>query len=376
MRVRKLDEDDFQSWKEKWNRLLKANLLGDNVFLTWEWLFTWWKHFGEGRKPLVLLVEDGNEVLAIAPLMLSRYRLPGFGAIKNVEFLGARHSDYNNFIILGKVAECLKPITEYLLDTVADWDWIEFKEIPETPENSDYLKKLFFNVPSGLKLKERVCNRCPYLSLPQSFDHLMKSLNKNMRQNLNKYLRRINAEHHVELKKYDEAGFSVKEAMQIFVKLHEKRWGLKGEGGAFKNNDVFRRFHMDVAERFATNKWLGLYFLMVDGEPVSVQYTFEYGQKMYYYLAGFDPQYSNYSVGNLTIMFILKRCIDKGFTEYDLMRGDEPYKMLWTNTYRRSFEVRLVRQGALSGFYNWITWNSTVNSLAGKLKLSLNRDYA
>jgi len=368
--------DDFTSLREKWNCLLKRNLLGDNVFLTWEWLFTWWKHFGEGRKPLVLLVEDETKILAIAPLMLSKYKLPSFGTIKKIEFLGAPHSDYNNFILLEMEAECLKLITDYLFDTVTNWDWIEFKDIPETAENSDYLERLFFTVPSKLKMKKRVCNRCPYISLPNSFDRLMSGLTKNMRQNLNKYLRKINTKHHVELKKYDEAGFSVKEAMRVFIKLHEDRWILKGQDGAFKNNDAFRNFHMDVAERFADNKWLGLYFLMVDGDPVSAQYTFEYGQKMYYYLAGFNPQYANYSVGNLTIMSLLERCINNGFREYDLMRGDEPYKMLWTNTYRRTFEMRLIRQGLLSRFYNWVTWSGTLNNLARKLKLSLTKDFA
>jgi hypothetical protein len=42
-------------------------------------------------------VEDGNEVVVIAPLMLSKYKLPFFSTIKKVEYLGVRHSDYNNF---------------------------------------------------------------------------------------------------------------------------------------------------------------------------------------------------------------------------------------------------------------------------------------
>jgi len=369
--------DDFQSLKGKWNSLLKNNLLGDNVFLTWEWLFTWWKYFGEGRKLLLLLVEDGNEVLAIAPLMLSKYKLPSFGSIKKIEFLGARHSDYNNFIILRKGAECLSLIIDYLVDDVADWDWIELKEIPETAENAGYLEKLFSDSPSELKLKKRVCNVCPYISLPRSFNLLMNGLSKNMRQNLSKYLRRINEKHLVELKKYDEAGFSVKEAMELFIKLNEKRWEAKGLPGSFKSKeDAFRNFHMDVAEWFAEEEWLGLYFLTANGKPVSVQYTFEYGEKMYYYLAGFDPQYSSYSVGNLITMFLLERCVKKGFKEYDMMRGNEPYKAMWTRTYRRNLEIRLLWKGLYSRFYDWITWNNAIDSLAGKLKLSLKRSPA
>jgi len=371
------EADDFQGFKKKWNVLLKNSLLGDNVFLTWEWLSTSWKHFGEGRKRLVLLVEDGDEILAIAPLMLSKYKLPGFGTIKKVEFLGVRHSDYNNFIIVKKEAECLRLIIDYLMDTVADWDWIELKEIPETSENAKSLKMLFSYSPSELKLEKRVCNICPYVPLPSSFDLLMKGLSKNMRQNLNKYLRKISEKHHVELKKYDEAGFSVKEAMELFIKLNEKRWESECLPGSFKSKeDSFRNFHKDVAEVFADKGWLGLYFLTADDEPVSVQYTFEYGDKMFYYLAGFDPQYSNYSIGNLIIRFLLERCIKKGFKEYDMMRGDEPYKLMWTHTIRRNYEIKFVRDRLHSRFFNWVTSNDMVNNLARKLKFSLEKSQA
>lgn len=368
------ETDDFQDLKETWNILLKCNLLGDNVFLTWEWLSTWWKHFKEGRKPLILLVEDKDEVLAIAPLMLSKYKLPMFGTIKKVEFLGARHSDYNNFIIVKKATQCLRLIISYLMDTIADWDWIELKEIPETTENANYLEALFSYSPSNLKFKKRVCNICPYIKLPNSFDLLIKGLKKNMRQNLNKYLRKLSERHHVELKRYDEAGFSVKEAMEIFIKLNEKRWALEGRPGSFTSKEPsFRHFHIDVAELFAEKGWLGLYFLTADDEPVSAQYTFEYGHKMFYYLAGFDPQYAEYSVGNLIIRFLLERCITRGFKEYDMMRGDEPYKLLWTHTVRRNFEIKYVRERWHSRSFEWIISNETINSLAEKLKISLKR---
>jgi CelD/BcsL family acetyltransferase involved in cellulose biosynthesis len=369
--------DDFQILRDEWNCLLKGNLLGDNVFLTWEWLSTWWKHFREGRKLLILLVEDGKEVLAIAPLMLSKYKLPGIGSIRKIEFLGARHSDYNNFIVLKKETECVRLIIDYLKDIVGEWDWIELKEIPEPTENPSLLGKMFADVPATLKLKKRVCNICPYISLPPSYNLLMKGLSKNMRQNLNKYLRRIEERHHVELEKYDEAGLSVGEAMEVFIRLNEARWASQGRLGSFESKEpAFSNFHMDIAKGFADKGWLGLYFLTADGEPISVQYTFEYGQKMYYYLAGFNPQYATYSVGNLIIMFLLEKCIEKGLKEYDLMRGNEPYKNMWTKSYRRSFEIRLVSDSLLSGFYDWITWNDAINNLAGKLKLSLRRSNA
>lgn len=367
----------FQVLRDDWNRILKSDFQDDNVFLTWEWLSTWWKHFGEGRRSLILTIEDRDEILGMAPLMLSKYKLPGLGSVRKIEFIGSPYSDYNNFIIPKKKTDCIGLIVNYLMENVPDWDWIELRNIPELPQNKNSVEALFLDFESKLRLKRRVCDICPYIPLPNSFDLLMKELDKKLRRNLNYYLRKINKEHNVELKKYDEAGYSVEEAMEAFIKLNEKRWTLKGELGSFKSKELaFRNFHEDIANCFAQKGWLGLYFLTVDSEPACAQYTFEYGQKTYFYLGGLDPQYLGYSIGNLTIMFLLKRCIERGFKEYDLMRGGELYKNRWACTYRRNFELRLVRRSLMNRLYDWVTWSNKVNNLAVKLKLSLKRSHA
>jgi CelD/BcsL family acetyltransferase involved in cellulose biosynthesis len=108
---------------------------------------------------------------------------------------------------------------------------------------------------------------------------------------------------------------------------------------------------------------------MANNEPIAAQYTFKYNRKVLCYLQGFDPAYSEYSVGNLIIMFLLRECIIEGFNEYDLMRGDEAYKARWTDKCVRNYEVRFVRKDFLSRFYNWVSWSKAIKSLAQKLEL-------
>jgi CelD/BcsL family acetyltransferase involved in cellulose biosynthesis len=366
------EAQNFESVMEIWNPLLRKNMCGNSVFSTWEWLSTWWKHFGGKRELKLLTVEDENEVLAIAPLMLSKYKMPGFGSIKKIEFLGTRHSDYCNFIILKKKTECLKQIVDYLTSSISNWDWIELKEIPENPNCSE---QLFSGLFQDLDVRERVVNLCPYISLPNSFNDLIDGLGKKLQKNLRRNARRIQKSHRIGLKRFDEAGFSVDEAMRVFIKLHQTKWEAEGFPGAFKES-AFRDFHIDVAECLANEGWLGIYFLMADDEPISGQYNFIYEQKMYHYLAGWIPNYSSYSVGSLTIMLMLKRCIENGLTEYDMMRGDYTHKAMWTSKSRKNFEIRLVRKKMKSRFYNWVTWNPNLVNFGEKLHLSLKRDNA
>ena len=358
---------DFQALKPVWNQLLKNNLLGNNVFLTWEWLSTWWKHFGAGKKLLILTVEDQGAILGVAPLMFSEYKAPAFGHIRKIELVAARDSDYSNFISLRENEAIVNSIVDYLKNNIPGWDWIELKEIPESAAKLN-LVNIFSHDFSDLTLKMKACNFCPYVVLPGSINLLMEKLSRKMRQNLTRRLKEMRKDYRVELKRYDEAGYSVKQAMTFLTSLNKARWSAQGMPGSFNEKyDDFRNFQIDAAERFAEKGWLGLYFLMANDEPISVEYTFEYGGKVYAYLSGFDPGYSKYSVGNLIVMLLLERLIKNGFGEYDMLRGNEPYKFAWTNTYRQNFEIRLVRRTLLGNYYDLITWNKYIVHLTNKL---------
>src|ERR1044071_4898076 len=56
-----------------WNALL-ARSGSDCIFLTWEWISTWWEIFGASHRLLVLVAREGGELRGIAPLMIGRSR--------------------------------------------------------------------------------------------------------------------------------------------------------------------------------------------------------------------------------------------------------------------------------------------------------------
>ncbi len=47
----------------------------DCVFLTWEWLYTWWKHLAGDRQLSILVVRRGEWLVALAPFCLRPARL-------------------------------------------------------------------------------------------------------------------------------------------------------------------------------------------------------------------------------------------------------------------------------------------------------------
>jgi CelD/BcsL family acetyltransferase involved in cellulose biosynthesis len=354
LKVEELNE--FESLKSHWDTLLKDSVVGNSVYLTWEWLATWWKHFGKERRLLLLTVTERNKILAIAPLMLSKYKITRIGpSMGKVEFLGTPYSDYSNFIILEKERDCLRSIFNYLKYEVSGWNWIRLSEILESSSTAKLLREIFPESSAELIKKEHVCSVCSYISLPESFGTFMKELGRKQRQSLNRNLRRLQQSFSVEFKSYKDFGFSVDEAMRLFFKLHRMRWKEKNLPGIFEQKEnVVKDFHLNLAKTFAENEWLGLYFLTLNNEPVSALYNFEYGQKSYGYLTGFDPKYASYSIGSVSIFFLIEKYIQRGFRDFDMLRGVEPYKNFWTSTCRRNFQIEFTRATPVGMLYEWV----------------------
>lgn len=340
--------DQFLTMKETWNNVL--NKTEDrNVFLTWEWLSTWWKHFGKGRNLVLLLVEEKDRVIAIACLMYSNYKLLGF-KLRKIEFVGTGISDYHDFILTQEKTKCLKLLMNYLENYPLKWDCLALSDIPETAESLLPLHRMSKN----FELKRKASNVCPYISLPNSFDVFIKGLSRNMRYNLRRRKKKLERQFKVEFKEYSEVD-SIKEAMHTFFELHRKRWESKGPLGALVPKGVKREFHLDIAKSFAENGWLNLSFLTINDEPIASLYSFEYDQKLYQYLTAFDPKYSKYGPGNLLIANVTETCIRNGIKEFDFLRGAEPYKYDWNAVNRRTIEVSHVRKGLIPSVYSRLT---------------------
>src|SRR5215210_5739966 len=76
------DTKDFASLQEEWDELYENCPLA-TPFQSWEWLYSWWEIYGEGRYGLrlVTLRDSGSGLLVgLLPLMVRRGRLLLLGA--------------------------------------------------------------------------------------------------------------------------------------------------------------------------------------------------------------------------------------------------------------------------------------------------------
>jgi len=360
LEISELTFDEFLEARTVWNDALRKSL-DNHVFLTWEWLSSWWTHYGDKREFLVIVIRDGEKILAAAPLMNSMYSLFGLKLIK-IEFIATPASDYHSFLLTEKKPEYVKMMLKHAAHIATEWDCIELQEIPEDSVTARILRSVS---KEPFRFGERVQNVCPYVFLPVRFDDYLHRLGYSFRKNLRRYERKLRKEYKVDFRICNDIE-AIDDAMETFISLHQKRWQSQKQPGAF-SDQRFRDFHLDVARAFAERGWLALNFLMLNDEPVAAGYDFRYEQKLFYYLSGFDPQYLKYNIGHIRHMYLIKNCIENGLKEYDFLRENEPYKMKWNTSLRKNLEVRAIKRKIIPIVYNWITKNDRFSPLTYKL---------
>jgi CelD/BcsL family acetyltransferase involved in cellulose biosynthesis len=344
-----LEVDNFESLKADWNKLLSKSL-DNNPFLTYEWLTTWWKFFGQEKKLKIFVAKNQGQIVLIAPQMRTDYDRLGVNILKKSEFVASPNSDYHTFI-LTNFDESQKIMKKLIKDIyeVQNSDVIIFGEVPET----SYTAKLLQNIQiEGYTIDHSVCSPCPYIELPSDPKTFLQTLGSNMRHNLKKCEADATEKFHVNFINYKEMG-SIENAMKAFFALHQRRQTSEGREGYFssRNNE---QFHVEIAKKFAEKDYLALFFLTFNDVPVSSVYCYEYNNKLYAYLCGFDPEYAEYRPGYLVFKKAIEYGINKGLKEFDFMRGSEEYKTRWKATVRNNYEYRVLKNNIKTKLYEYL----------------------
>lgn len=332
-RVELVDEPEgFEALRSEWDALLAASS-ADEVFLTWEWLHTWWRHLGrrDGRRLALVAVRRDGELAALAPWALGPSRawhpLPG----RSLQLLGtgAVGSDYLDVAFR---SGCEERAAAALAGWLADrGEVVELEQLARRRSSARRVARRLQDW--GWTAVERPGDVCPYAELAgATWEGYLASLGSSHRQNVRRRLRKLHRAFDVELRRAeteDEAG----KAFEVLLELHRRRW--RGRGGSDALDDrAIVAFHRDVTRLVARRGWLRLYVLHLDGRPAAALYGFLYRGRFLFYQSGFDPDFARWSVGLVMMGLSIRDAIADGAREYDLLHGDESYKHRWANGQR------------------------------------------
>ncbi|PYQ11158.1 MAG: hypothetical protein DMF80_22350 [Acidobacteria bacterium] len=318
------DERRFAGLAEEWDALLRDSA-ADSIFLTWEWLHTWWRHLAGRRRLFLLTVRHRGELVAIAPLAFAPPQLKRFLPFRSLQFLGTGTvgSDYLDLIVRrGWEDAAVTAVAGRLRSEKAMLELHQLRDEALAWRLAGCLE------PEGWKSRQAETDVCPLVPLAgHDWETYLAALGSAHRYNFRRRLRNLQRRFTVEWQCVT-AEAERRPALDRLIALHRARWEDRGRSEAFASEGLVS-FHEELSRLALARGWLRLLELRLDGRPAASLYGFRYGQSFSFYQSGLDPSFAKLSVGLVTMGLAIKTALEEGAGEYDLLHGAERYKFLW-----------------------------------------------
>jgi CelD/BcsL family acetyltransferase involved in cellulose biosynthesis len=298
----------FEELPAAWRELVEVSP-GATPFQTLEWQTAWWRHFGRGKRPLTVAVYEGEDLVGLMPFSLSR------GPWRALRPSGVGPSDYLHPLAREGYESPVAERIGQAIQEIGGVDLIDLQQVRETRAFARFAPQEHL-IPQAT---------CLVLDLPETYDAYLSMLGKSLRYDVRRLDKSLFKGGRASLQAVGPAEIGA--GMNVLLDQHRRRWRRRGLPGAFVGGAA--RFHQDWAHQAVRNGWLWLSVLRLDGRPIGAIYAMALGRTCYYYQAGFDPAHGSISPGTLLVAETIRRAIDEGKTEFDFMRGDEPYKRRW-----------------------------------------------
>lgn len=289
---------------EEWRELID-DAEHATPFQTPAWVTTWWKHFGKTKKPNWIELREGDDLVGLYPLYISN------GPWRALRAIGTGQSDYLHPLTRNGYADKVRDAVIDHVKLESDADLLDLHQLREDI--------VVFPEPTEQAV-------CLTLDLPDSYDDYLKTLSKSLRFDCRRLDKKPFTTGGADLRIIDAE--EARWALGVFFDLHGRRWRKRGLPGAFATKQL-KDFHKDATQALARDGHLKMGVLSVDGQPAGVIYAMQVGRTRFFYQCGFDPEQKALSPGTLLVAHSIRNAIEEGCTQFDFLRGDEPYKRRW-----------------------------------------------
>jgi CelD/BcsL family acetyltransferase involved in cellulose biosynthesis len=287
--------------RQEWTELATRTR---SVFKTWEWLSTWWDHFGRHRELLTTVVRSRGRPIGILPLYRWRTR-----PLQVLRFLGHTVGDE-----LGPIcAPADRPLMARALGQLLAESRCGLLLAEQLPADEGW----------GAVLGGRVLARegNPVLRFgADGWEGFLRERSGNFREQVRRRPRKLAREHRLRFRLVDGSR-NLQSELDVLFRLHAARWAATASALL-----VHEGFHRAVTELAAQRGWLRMWVLELDGQPAAALHGFRFAGVESYYQAGRDPRWDRHRVGFVLLAHAIQRAAQDSVAEYRLLRGGEEYK--------------------------------------------------
>ena len=347
--------EDLCSLEEHWRKL--HNRAGETVFQTYDWIGTWWETVGAEFHLRVLTLWDNSTLVGILPCFIQPLHL-GFRKVNRLRMAGEYgvYGEYAPLVDPDFIDPFVTTAGEFLADEITSGrvdflDWSTFRATSRvmTKIVVDLEQRGLF-VQFDAKYSPRVS-----LSLPSRWEDYLAMFRSHQRSEIKRDLKILGRDGVAfEIIRDPEVALDM---LDDLIKLHTMLWKRRGAGGHFVTDRHFERFLRHVTSELLHRESATVYSLTQHARPIAIVLNFHVHKCYSAYIVGrdLDHELSSSSPGRALFGLCIENAINRGFTEFDFLAGDQPYKLGLGGSL--SYYGRIIaRNPGRRGFPAWLAY--------------------
>jgi CelD/BcsL family acetyltransferase involved in cellulose biosynthesis len=322
------DFSEIGAIEDEWRDLAEPS---GNAFVTPEWLRSWWKHRPSSTSAVIAVARRADGSLAgLTPLSLDFSRRP-----RMIRFAGASFGDrFEPVAAEGERSAVARAAMAALRESGLDRYTLVLNHVEPA---SEWLAELRRRSTDRAAVFQQRAEQ-PYIDLTGlDWEGYLASRSSSFRKKLRQRDRKLFEAHDARVRTATDA--TLEADLDHFFSLHESRW----QGGSALDSPGAKEFLREFATAAQRRGWLRLRLLEVDSVPVATFLGWRLGPTYTFYQSGFDPSWSELSVGIVLLTRTIEAAIDEGASEFDMLLGTEDYKRRFQNSSREVQTVVLPR---------------------------------
>lgn len=305
----------------------------DNIFYSLSWFKCLTTNgLDEGQTQVLACVENGDQILAILPLIkstgnswnsLSHRYTPRYSLLLSDEAQGQ---------VLACLAEGLSqfPLKGLLLEPVASDD-INLKGLQQALETAGFHCDYLFRHYNWI---HRVQG--------QTYTEYMAERPASLRNTIARKRRKLEREQDYEIRLF--TGDDVPAAMPDYYAVYKASW---------KANEQYTGLVDDMVGRFSRQSWTRLAVMYIKGKPAAAQLWLVCHGKASIFRLAYDEAWKPYSLGSILMAYLMEYVIDTDEVEkIDFLTGNDAYKQDWMTERQECFALSCVRSEKQLGIYD------------------------
>lgn len=329
------DRDALDELRSQWDALW-ASSPSATPYNHRLWVTTWLDHFAGDDQLHVVAIRDGDELVGLAPFVETRL----VRAVRPFAVLlaaGAELADDGEPLLGCGGGVAGRALAAHLLDLVHRSTTSVV--VPRLVDDGPLVRSLTASGFDPVELSDvaRLSIRFDLLDDPaRALDRVAR------KRDIPRARRRLGERFDVEFVVEDAAS----EALEAMLALQQRIRDADEERGLFSTGRT-RDFARDAVEALADAGVAKLSALKVDGRPLAIGLGYVAGGRYVGHKLAYDTDLRKYGPGHLLIHELAANALAQGLSEYDMGRGDAPYKQQWCNRQRRAVTLALLRPGRL-----------------------------